>query len=173
MAAPAALLTELRAHGVEVTPGAEPGTVQLALRGPLPPALRAAIRDRAGLREALDHEAAAALAVTRGRANAIKVLRHAAHMMGWAVLPPRLVANPSRALYWALGPPATGDDAEQGAMVAELVHDAVRAELAARYPSELVERGLVRLGATEGPGALRELFLAAAERLRPERDAAK
>lgn len=175
------VLGQLRGCGATIIAGPEPGTLQLALRGPLPPALRAAVRDRAGLRRALDQEAADAAVMIRDRRTARRVLRHAAALLG--DLPPdaletrwgrrrgrrraRLVADPSRALYWALSSAAGADGAEAAARVAELVHGAVRQELEVRCPGQLVEGGLVRVGDAEGPGALRELFRAAADRLRP------
>lgn len=173
----APVLDRLRACGVAVTPGAEPGTVQLALRGPLPPALRSMVRDRAALREALDQEAAAAAELIRARRRGREVLRHASAMLGepppdavgtrrgrrWA----RLAADPSRVLYWALASAAKADGAEALARVAELVHGTVRQELEARCPGQPVEGGLLRLGEAQGAGALRELFRAAADRLRP------
>ncbi|MHB8325339.1 MAG: hypothetical protein ACYDHB_13145 [Candidatus Dormibacteria bacterium] len=163
----AAILAQLQACGVTITSGADPGTVQLALRGPLPPALRAAVRDRAALRDALDQEAAVASALIRRRRNGREVLRYAAHLLGQPVLNERLAAKPSRALYWGLGSAAKGGDPEAALLVAELVHGAVLQELEARYPGQPVEGALVRLGGADGPGALRDLFLAAADRLRP------
>ena len=115
------VLDQLRGCGATITAGPEPGTVQLALRGPLPAALRAAVRDRAGLRRALDQEAADAAVLIRERRTARLVLRHAAAMLG--ELPPnaagtrrgrrraRLGGDPSRALYWALASGARADGA--------------------------------------------------------------
>ncbi len=173
------VLTQLRASGVSVTPGAEPGTVQLALSGPLPPALRAAVRDRAALRDALDQEAAAAAELIRARRTGRQVLRHAAAMLEVPSDAPGtrrerrrarqmapLATDPSRALYWAIARKAPRGDADAALLVAELVHGAVLQELGARYPGQPVEGALVRLGDAEGPGALRELFRAAVDRLR-------
>ncbi len=173
------VLTQLRACGVTIAPGEEPGTVRLALSGPLPAALRAAVRDRAALRDALDQEVAAAAELFRARRTGRQVLRHAAAMLEE---PPSgapgtrrerrrarqmapLATDPSRALYWAIARRAQRDDADAALPVAELVHCAVLRELEARYPGQPVEGALVRLGDAEGPGALRELFRAAADRL--------
>lgn len=173
----APILDQLRASGVIVPPGAEPGTVQLSLPGPPSGALRSMVRDRAALREALAQGAAAAADLARSRRWGREVLRHAAAVLGEP--PPdalgtrrggrraQLAANPSRALYLALGSAAKADSAEAVVRVAELVRGAARQELEARCPGQPVQGGLVRLGDTEGPGALQVLFLAAPDRLRP------
>ena len=150
----AALLAQLRASGVTIAPGPEPGTVQLALRGRLPPALRAVP----------DHR--------KGQA----VLPHAVRMLSWPAAPERLEtrrerrwarhmarlsAKPSLALYWALTSARHRVDSKCGARVAELVHDAVRAEMTRRHAKWPTEGCLLRLVEEEGPAALRDVLVAA------------
>ena len=117
----------------------------------------------------------------RDRRTACRVLRRAARLLVCptpqgpgtrrerrrAERAARLRATPSRALYWALAEGAPRGDADASLLVAELVHGAVREELAARHPGQPVAGGLIRLAAAHGAPALQEVFLAAADRLRP------
>lgn len=174
-------LAQLRACGVTIAAGSEPGTVRLTLRGPLPAALRTAIRDRNALREALDQEAADVAARAQRLRAARAVLLRATHLLTdptperretrrgrrRAARVVRLSVDPSRALYWALDEKVPATETASAVLVTELVHAAVRRELEERCPGQPVPGGLLRLAASDSGEALRQLFLGAANRLRP------